>query len=152
MLCLQDILENEDVKLDNMFIASLVGDIIRVSSNTCHTLQICSLSSATNKPFSFAANKYLSLSVLFLFSNSGSSSPSQKNPAISFSSAVNPYFLTHILEIHFNIMPILHWAGTMLQAGRSRDCLDWPNPSSHTMVLGSTQPLTEMSTRNLHGV
>jgi hypothetical protein len=27
----QDILENEDVKLDNMFIASLVGDIIRVS-------------------------------------------------------------------------------------------------------------------------
>lgn len=27
----QDILENEDVKLDNMFIASLVADIIRVS-------------------------------------------------------------------------------------------------------------------------
>jgi serine/threonine protein kinase len=27
----QDILENEDVKLDNMFIASLVGDILRVS-------------------------------------------------------------------------------------------------------------------------
>jgi hypothetical protein len=26
-----------------------------------------------------------------------------------------------------------------------------PNPSSHTMVLGSTQPLTEMSTRNLPG-
>jgi hypothetical protein len=24
-----------------------------------------------------------------------------------------------------------------------------PNPSNHTMVLGSTQPLTEMSTRNL---
>jgi serine/threonine protein kinase len=30
-LLFQDILENEDVKLDNMFIASLVGDIIRVS-------------------------------------------------------------------------------------------------------------------------
>jgi hypothetical protein len=28
---------------------------------------------------------------------------------------------------------------------------NWPNPSSHTMVLGSTQPLTEMSTRNLPG-
>lgn len=28
----QDILENEDIKLDNMFIASLVADIIRVSS------------------------------------------------------------------------------------------------------------------------
>lgn len=26
----QDILENEDIKLDNMFMASLVGDIIRV--------------------------------------------------------------------------------------------------------------------------
>jgi hypothetical protein len=27
----------------------------------------------------------------------------------------------------------------------------WPNPSSRTMALGSTQPLTEMSTRNLPG-
>jgi hypothetical protein len=26
---------------------------------------------------------------------------------------------------------------------------NWLNPSSHTMVLGSTQPLTEMSTRSL---
>jgi hypothetical protein len=26
-----------------------------------------------------------------------------------------------------------------------------PNSSSHTMALGSTQPLTEMSTRNLPG-
>jgi hypothetical protein len=25
----------------------------------------------------------------------------------------------------------------------------WPNPSGRTMALGSTQPLTEMSTRNL---
>jgi hypothetical protein len=28
---------------------------------------------------------------------------------------------------------------------------NWPNPSSRTMVLGSTQPLTEMSTKNLPG-
>jgi hypothetical protein len=28
---------------------------------------------------------------------------------------------------------------------------DWPNPSSRTMALESAQPLTEMSTRNLHG-
>jgi hypothetical protein len=28
---------------------------------------------------------------------------------------------------------------------------NWPNPSSRTMSLGSTQPLTEMSTRNLPG-
>jgi hypothetical protein len=47
----------------------------------------------------------------------------------------------------------------MLQAGRSwiRVPMRWifsnlPNPSSCTVVLGSTQPLTEMSTRNLPGV
>jgi hypothetical protein len=26
---------------------------------------------------------------------------------------------------------------------------NWPNPSSRTMAIGSTQPLTKMSTRNL---
>jgi hypothetical protein len=49
--------------------------------------------------------------------------------------------------------------GTMPQAGRSRarfpmrllDFFNSPNPYSRTMALGSTQPLTEMSTRNLHG-
>jgi hypothetical protein len=28
---------------------------------------------------------------------------------------------------------------------------NWPNPSIRTVALGSTQPLTEMSTRNLPG-
>jgi hypothetical protein len=28
---------------------------------------------------------------------------------------------------------------------------NWPNPSSRTRALSSTQPLTEMSTRNLPG-
>jgi hypothetical protein len=49
--------------------------------------------------------------------------------------------------------------GTMLQAGRSRvrvpiRCFFFNllNFSSHTMVLGSTQPLSEMSTRKLPGV
>jgi hypothetical protein len=28
---------------------------------------------------------------------------------------------------------------------------NWPIPSSHTVVQGSTQPLTEISTRNLPG-
>jgi hypothetical protein len=45
----------------------------------------------------------------------------------------------------------------MLQAGRSPvrfptrqlDFLNWLNPFTSTMALGSTQPLTEMSTRNL---
>jgi hypothetical protein len=46
----------------------------------------------------------------------------------------------------------------MLQAGRSRvrfpmrsldSFFNWPNPSNRTMALGSTQPLTEMSTGNV---
>jgi hypothetical protein len=44
----------------------------------------------------------------------------------------------------------------MLQAGKSRDhvTMRWifsnlPNPSGRTKALGSTQPLTGMSTRNL---
>jgi hypothetical protein len=43
----------------------------------------------------------------------------------------------------------------MLQAGRSPvrvpDEVDFFNPSSRTMALGSNQPLTEMSIRNLSG-
>jgi hypothetical protein len=46
----------------------------------------------------------------------------------------------------------------MLQAGRSPvrvldevDFFNLPNPSSSTMALGSTEPLTEMSTRNFPG-
>jgi hypothetical protein len=46
----------------------------------------------------------------------------------------------------------------MLQAGRSPvqvpdevDFFNLPNPSSRTMALGSAQPLTKMSTRNLPG-
>jgi hypothetical protein len=46
---------------------------------------------------------------------------------------------------------IVGW-GTLLQAGRSPvrvldevDFFNLPNPSSHTMALGSTQPLTEVN-------
>jgi hypothetical protein len=46
----------------------------------------------------------------------------------------------------------------MLQAGSSPvrvpdevDLFNLPNPSSRSMALGSTRPLTEMSTRNLSG-
>jgi hypothetical protein len=47
----------------------------------------------------------------------------------------------------------------MLEAGKSRvrfpvrsfDFFNLPNPSSCTIALGSTQPLTEISTRNLPG-
>jgi hypothetical protein len=42
--------------------------------------------------------------------------------------------------------------GTALQSGRSRvrfGIFHWHNPVGRTMALGSTQPLTEMSTRNI---
>jgi hypothetical protein len=47
-----------------------------------------------------------------------------------------------------------HYATSRKVAGSSPDVVDpfnLPNPSSRTMTLGSTQPLTEMSTRNLSG-
>jgi hypothetical protein len=63
------------------------------------------------------------------------------------------------LEILRALGSVVGW-GTMVQAGRSRvrflmrplDKFNWPNPSSRTMALGSTQPLIQMSTRNLPGV
>jgi hypothetical protein len=53
---------------------------------------------------------------------------------------------------------VVGW-GTMLQARRSVSSPDdevigffnWPNPSSRAMALESTQPLTEVSTRNIPG-
>jgi hypothetical protein len=49
---------------------------------------------------------------------------------------------------------VVGW-GTMLQTGRLPvqvpDKVDFYNPSNRTMALESTQPLTEMSTRNLPG-
>jgi hypothetical protein len=49
---------------------------------------------------------------------------------------------------------VVGW-GTMLQAGRSRVRVpmkwiffNWLNPSSRTMALGSTQPLTEMRVKS----
>jgi hypothetical protein len=53
---------------------------------------------------------------------------------------------------------VVGW-GILLQAGRSRvrflmqslNIFNWLNPSSCTMVLGSTQLLTEMITRSLPG-
>jgi hypothetical protein len=49
----------------------------------------------------------------------------------------------------------MHYATSRKIAGYVQDevigFLNLPNPSSRTMALGSTQPLTEMSTRNLPG-
>jgi hypothetical protein len=47
-----------------------------------------------------------------------------------------------------------YYATSRKVAGSSADEVDFfnlPNPSTRTMALGSTQPLTEMSTRNLPG-
>jgi hypothetical protein len=48
-----------------------------------------------------------------------------------------------------------HYATSQKVAGSIPDEIiaffNWPNPSSYTMALGSTQPLTEVSTRNLPG-
>jgi hypothetical protein len=48
-----------------------------------------------------------------------------------------------------------HYATSSKVAGSIPDevigFFNWPNPSSLTIALGSTQPLTEMSTRNLLG-
>jgi hypothetical protein len=47
-----------------------------------------------------------------------------------------------------------HYATSRKVAGSNPDEVDFfnlPNPSSRTVALGSTQPLTEMSTRNLPG-
>jgi hypothetical protein len=49
-----------------------------------------------------------------------------------------------------------HYATSRKVAGSIPDevigFFSWPNPSSCTMALGSTQPLTETSTRNIPGV
>jgi hypothetical protein len=48
-------------------------------------------------------------------------------------------------------VPATSWevAGSILD--EAIGLLNWSNPSSRTMAFGSTQPLTEMSTRNLPG-
>jgi hypothetical protein len=58
--------------------------------------------------------------------------------------------------ISFNWLWLRHYAKSRNIAGSIPDDVigfsDWRNPSSRAMALGSTQPLTEMSTRNLSGV
>jgi hypothetical protein len=48
-----------------------------------------------------------------------------------------------------------HYATSRKVSGSNLDAigfLNWPNPSSCTMALWLSQPLAEMSTRNLPGV
>jgi hypothetical protein len=81
--------------------------------------------------------------------------------SVLFSCIIFSVLHTHT-HTHICIMgprgSVIGW-GTMLQAGRSRvpfpmrslDFFNLPNPSSRTVALGSTQPVTKMSTRNLPG-
>jgi hypothetical protein len=46
---------------------------------------------------------------------------------------------------------MLHARRSPVRVPEELDFFNLPNPSSRTMALGSTQPLTEMSTRNLLG-
>jgi hypothetical protein len=69
------------------------------------------------------------------------------------------YLIFTISQFTVSLLRHVVGLGTMLQAGTSRvrfpmrslDFFTWPNPSNCTMTLRSTQPLTEMSTRNLPG-
>jgi hypothetical protein len=54
----------------------------------------------------------------------------------------------------WGVLKFRHYAKSRKVAGSSPDGVtffNWPNPSCRTMALGSTQPLTEMSTMNLPG-
>jgi hypothetical protein len=61
----------------------------------------------------------------------------------------------YYFNLYFLHSWLRHYATIRKVAGSNPDevtgFFNWPNPSSRTMVLGSTQPLTEMSTRNLSG-
>jgi hypothetical protein len=69
---------------------------------------------------------------------------------------MNIHLKTEFLIINTWKFSLYLRGNTMLQAGRLRVrapmrwvFFNWPNPSSRTMALGSTQALTEMSTRNI---
>jgi hypothetical protein len=70
-----------------------------------------------------------------------------------------PWHIIHHISYYCGACGGVFGWGTMLQAGKSRVRIPmrWnfffnlPNPSNRTMVLVSTQPLTNMSTRNLPG-
>jgi hypothetical protein len=65
-----------------------------------------------------------------------------------------PKFRLFIIPGIYSRRGTRHYATSRKVAGSIPDVIgffNWPNPSSRTMALGSTQPLTEMSTRNLPG-
>jgi hypothetical protein len=65
------------------------------------------------------------------------------------------YIITSVLDKHEARGRLVGWGTSRKVAGSIPDeatgLFNWPNPSRRTMVLGSTQPLKEMSTRNIPG-
>jgi hypothetical protein len=57
--------------------------------------------------------------------------------------------------LYFRMLWLRHYATSLEVADSIPDevigCFNWPKPSSRTTAQGSTQPLTEMSTRNVPG-
>jgi hypothetical protein len=74
--------------------------------------------------------------------------------SLGFPNALFPSgFLTKTVQKDIRLLR--HYATSLKLAGSIPDevtgFLNWPNPSSRTMNLGSTHPLTEISTTNLPG-
>jgi len=68
-----------------------------------------------------------------------------------------PFFTTFLVALE-PIIPVdtevyWHWATGRKVADSIRDCstgiFHWHNPSGRTLTLESTQPITEMSTKNI---
>jgi hypothetical protein len=59
------------------------------------------------------------------------------------------------ISVHSYILDFLHYATSWKVADSNSDevigFFNWPNLSSRTVAQGSTQPIIEMSTRNLPG-
>jgi hypothetical protein len=69
------------------------------------------------------------------------------SPFLLFCFSSNCTFVLFMDEVHY--ATVRKFAGSIPDGVIG--FFNWPNPSSRIMALGSTQPLTEMSTRNLPG-
>jgi hypothetical protein len=66
----------------------------------------------------------------------------------------SPIVFPSVLDLGHAVSWLRHYATSRKVAGSNPyevDFFNLPNPSSRNMALGSTQPLTEKSTRNLPG-
>jgi len=73
------------------------------------------------------------------------------NLSFSIFAIFRPHYSTILSFYFFILLIIYHYATNRQVAGSIPDgvagIFQWHNPSGRTMALGSTQPLTEMSTR-----